>query len=106
MNVSDGHWNTLIQRLRESGTLQASIAVCDVSGSMSGPTFADGTNPMASSIGLSLLVAEVTEPPFGGAFITFSQSPQVLKAGGKDDKRSFAEKVRYVYQSAKRLPSI
>lgn len=99
IKVIDGQWNTLVQRIKDSGTLQSSIAVCDVSGSMSGPTFADGTNPMASSIGLSLLLAEVTEPPFGGAFITFSHAPQVLRVGGKDDTRSFAEKVRYIERS-------
>ena len=77
--VADGQWNTLVQRIKDSGTLSSSIAICDVSGSMESPTFTDGTCPMDSAIGLSLLVAEVTEPPFGGAFITFSQSPQVEK---------------------------
>jgi len=55
--------------------MESSIAVCDVSGSMNHTVFADGTTPMDSTIGLSLLVAEVTKPPFGGAFITFSDSP-------------------------------
>ena len=92
----DGQWNTLVQRIKDSGTLESSIAVCDVSGSMSYPNFPDGTVPMDSSIGLSLLLAEVTKPPFGGAFITFHTSPQVLRVGGADDKRSFAEKVNYM----------
>ncbi|KAK8061321.1 hypothetical protein PG994_007687 [Apiospora phragmitis] len=75
--VVDGQWKTLVQRIKDSGTLESSIAVCDVSGSMSSPIFADGTCPMDSSIGLSLLVAEVTAPPFGGTFITFSANPTV-----------------------------
>ncbi|KND90044.1 Uncharacterized protein TOPH_05356 [Tolypocladium ophioglossoides CBS 100239] len=75
--VVDGQWKTLVQRIKDSGTLSSSIAVCDVSGSMLDPTFSDGTRPRDSAIGLSLLVAEVTEPPFGGAFITFSENPQV-----------------------------
>ena len=100
LKVVDGQWNTLVQRIKDSGTLESSIAVCDVSGSMTGPRFPDGTCPMDSSIGLSLLLAEVTKPPFGGAFITFSNRPQVMRVGGNDDKRSFAEKVKYIQDSS------
>ncbi|RYP55727.1 hypothetical protein DL771_012468 [Monosporascus sp. 5C6A] len=75
--VADGQWKTLVQRIKDSGSLESSIAVCDVSGSMSWPVFPDGTCPMDSAIGLSLLLAEVTSPPFGGAFITFSAKPEV-----------------------------
>jgi len=97
--VADGQWNTLVQRIRDSGTLTSSIAIADVSGSMSYPEFADGTTPMDSAIGLALLVAEVTQPPFGGAFITFSERPEVLRVGGSDDKRTFTEKVNYMARS-------
>lgn len=75
----DGQWKSLVQRIRDSGTLENCIAVADVSGSMLSPTFPDGTTPMDTSIGLSLLVAEVTKPPFGGSFITFSDDPKVQK---------------------------
>lgn len=75
--VVDSQWKTLVQRIKDSGTLSACIAVCDVSGSMTGPVYKDGTTPMHSAIGLSLLVAEVTEPPFGGHFITFSACPHM-----------------------------
>lgn len=96
MKTIDGQWKTLVQRIKDSGSLESSIAVCDVSGSMSGPRFSDGTCPMDSSIGLSLLLAEVTQPPFGGAFITFSDVPEVVKVGGGGDQRTFAEKVNYI----------
>lgn len=75
--VLDGQWNTLVQRIKDSGTMNSSIAVCDVSGSMGSPVFRDKTTPMDSAIGLSLLVAEVAKPPFAGAFITFSSVPAV-----------------------------
>lgn len=75
----DGQWKSLVQRIKDSGTLENCIAVADVSGSMLYPAFPDGTTPMDTSVGLSLLVAEVTKPPFGGAFISFSEKPQVLK---------------------------
>ena len=92
-NVVDGQWKTLVQRIRDSGTLQSSIAVCDVSGSMTVPRFKDGTCPLDSSLGLSLLLAEVTEPPFGGAFIIFSQKPELVRVGGKDDSRTLKQKI-------------
>ncbi|KAI1845748.1 hypothetical protein JX265_000073 [Neoarthrinium moseri] len=98
--TADGQWRTLCQRIRDSGKLESSIAVCDVSGSMLHPKFRDGTCPMDSSIGLSLLMAEITQPPFGGAFITFSDYPQVMHVGGTSDKRSLREKVDYIAQSA------
>jgi hypothetical protein len=94
--VIDGQWKTLLQRVRDAGTLQSSIAVCDVSGSMGGPIFKDRSCPMDSAIGLSLLIAEVTAPPFGGGFITFSANPTFLSIGGDLDKRGFVEKVRYM----------
>ncbi|KAI1283880.1 hypothetical protein F5Y07DRAFT_91450 [Xylaria sp. FL0933] len=75
--VTDMQWKTLVQRIKDSGTLESSIAVCDVSCSMCSPCFPDGTCPRDTAIGLSLLLAEVTEPPFGGHFITFSAEPQV-----------------------------
>ncbi|KAJ8129807.1 hypothetical protein O1611_g3821 [Lasiodiplodia mahajangana] len=77
VKVIDGQWKTLVQRIKDSGTLESSIAICDVSGSMTGHQFKDGTCPMDSAIGLSLLLAEVTAPPFGGHFITFSSNPEV-----------------------------
>ncbi|KAM0563184.1 hypothetical protein ACHAPJ_000900 [Fusarium lateritium] len=77
--VIDGQWNTLVQRIKDSGSLESSMAVCDVSGSMFGPVFPDKTNPLDAAIGLSLLIAEVTKPPFSGTFITFSQNPTVEK---------------------------
>ncbi|KAF5987035.1 hypothetical protein FCOIX_1212 [Fusarium coicis] len=75
--VLDGQWNTLVQRIKDSGTMDSSIAVCDVSGSMNGPVFRDQTTPIDSAIGLSLLLAEVAKPPFAGTFITFSEHPRV-----------------------------
>ncbi|KAI9884311.1 MAG: D-lactate ferricytochrome c oxidoreductase [Watsoniomyces obsoletus] len=97
--VADGQWNSLVQRMRDSGKLESSIAVCDVSGSMFGPTFADGTNPLCSSIGLSLLLAEITDPPFGGNFITFSEEPQLVAVGGLKDYRTFTEKIQAMQSS-------
>lgn len=97
--VLDGQWKTLCQRIKDSGALNSSIAICDVSGSMFSPRLADGTTPMHSSIGLSLLVSEVTAPPFGGGFITFSANPTYISIGGPEDARGLVEKVRAISQA-------
>jgi hypothetical protein len=97
--LMDGQWKTLVKRIKDSGTIESSIAVCDVSGSMGGPMLPDGTCPMDSAIGLSLLLAEIVEPPFGGSFITFSGRPHIQKVGGPDDTRTFAQKVEYMMGS-------
>lgn len=94
--VLDGQWATLVQRIRDSGTLSSSLAVCDVSGSMCHPRRPDGTTPMDSAIGLSLLVAEVAAPPFAGAFITFSENPTVQRVNVED---TFREKVTSLEKS-------
>jgi hypothetical protein len=91
--VIDGQWKTLVQRIKDSGTLSSAIAVCDVSGSMTYPQFKDGTCPLDSSIGLSLLVASCTTPPFGGAFITFSGRPAVEKI---DLSASLTDQIRHM----------
>ncbi|KAL7911785.1 hypothetical protein GGI35DRAFT_298767 [Trichoderma velutinum] len=91
--VADGQWKTLVQRIKDSGTLSSCIAICDVSGSMSSPTFKDGTTPMHSAVGLSLLVAEVTEQPFGGKFITFHSQPEMKTV---DMSKTFPEKIREI----------
>ncbi|MCJ1445551.1 MAG: hypothetical protein MMC23_006056 [Stictis urceolatum] len=96
----NGQWNDLVRRTREAGTLASSIAVCDVSGSMTGPLFRDKTTPLDTAIGLSLLLAEITSAPFGGSFITFSAKPEMIQVGGPNDTSSFREKVEKVARSS------
>lgn len=95
----DGQWKTLIDRVRKSGKIESSIAVCDVSGSMSVPSRSDKTTPMDSAIGLSLLLAEIVEPPFGGSIITFSHKPSFFQVGGASDDRDFVQKCKYIQNS-------
>lgn len=78
-NLLEGQWTTLVERIKQSGTLESSIAVCDVSGSMGSRISSDGTTAMDAAIGLSMLVAETTKAPFTGSFITFSATPEMVK---------------------------
>ncbi|KAI4140603.1 MAG: hypothetical protein LQ340_007846, partial [Diploschistes diacapsis] len=95
----DGQWNSLVQRMKHNGSLSGTMAVCDVSGSMTHPTFSDRTCPLDHSIGLSLLIAEITEEPFGGCFISFSTVPKVHSVGGPSDKSALSEKVKKIAES-------
>lgn len=65
----NAQWEALTTRLRTAGLFKDAVAVCDVSGSMSGV-------PMEVSIALGLVVAEMTAEPFKGKVITFSAVPQ------------------------------
>ena len=89
----DGQWNSLVQRIRDSGNLSSCMAVCDVSASMTWTTLADGTEPIHSAIGLSLLIASVTEQPFGGAYISFHNDPHVHRV---DTSKSFGEQIEEI----------
>ncbi|DBA81625.1 TPA: hypothetical protein ACH3X1_007381 [Trebouxia sp. C0004] len=69
-------WKSYVNNLKDSGTLSNALAVCDVSGSMSG-------QPMEVAIALSMLVAEVTAPPFNQTVCTFSAQPQLHTIKGE-----------------------
>ncbi|KAF4620909.1 hypothetical protein D9613_001072 [Agrocybe pediades] len=78
LRVLDAQWKTLLEYLRNSGSIQKSIAVCDVSGSMG--SFGDKYNkndvqPIFPAVALSLVLASLSKPPFAGGFITFSATP-------------------------------
>ncbi|KAG5289964.1 DUF2828 domain-containing protein [Histoplasma ohiense] len=75
--VADMQWKTLVQRIRDSGNLNSAMAVCDVSGSMHSTSYRRDISPLHDAIGLSLVMAEVTQPPFGGRIITFSCDPEI-----------------------------
>lgn len=98
LKVLEGQWNALVHRVRDSGMLTNAIAVADVSDSMKLPEFPDGTCPMDSSIALALLVAEVAQPPFGGAFITFAERPVVQRID-QDPSWTLRQKIAAVRRS-------
>uniref|UniRef100_A0A6B2LBR1 VWFA domain-containing protein n=1 Tax=Arcella intermedia TaxID=1963864 RepID=A0A6B2LBR1_9EUKA len=68
--TTEAQWAAYVESLRKSGTLDSSMAVCDVSGSMSG-------EPMEVAIALSLLTSQISQPPFNKVIITFSEKPQI-----------------------------
>lgn len=64
-------WLRLVSDVKEKGRLPSAMAICDVSGSMSG-------EPMDVAIALSLLLSDVAEEPWKNKICTFSESPEFV----------------------------
>ncbi|KAJ7500326.1 hypothetical protein B0H11DRAFT_2155591 [Mycena galericulata] len=95
LRVLEAQWKSLVQTLRDAGTIENSIAVCDVSGSMTSssgfihdPQYVE---PIFPAISLSLLLAQLAKPPFNNGFITFSKDPEFVRL---DPVKSLRETVR------------
>lgn len=86
--IISAQWKTLVEKLREEGKLTNCLAICDVSESMgnineatsqrSGLKHPDRVSPIFSSIGLSLLLAQLASPPFANSLITFSKNSEIV----------------------------
>lgn len=84
--VAELQWNRMVDDLLKKGKMKNCIAVCDVSGSMSGI-------PMEVSVALGLLVSELSVEPWKGKVITFSAYPEIHLIKG-DDLQSKTQFVR------------
>lgn len=74
--TADALWSDLVAKQRTSGYLSESIAICDVSGSMTA-TVADGVRALDVAVALGLLVAEVSRVA-DRRMITFSAQPTLV----------------------------
>ncbi|XP_010024191.3 uncharacterized protein LOC104414726 [Eucalyptus grandis] len=88
--VAELQWKRMVEDLSKVGKLENCIAVCDVSGSMSG-------TPMEVSVALGLLVSELSQEPWKGKVITFSEFPQLHAIQGEDlrSKTEFIETMEW-----------
>eukprot|EP01018_Ginkgo_biloba_P017155 Gb_26616 [translate_table: standard] len=75
-SVAELQWKRMVEDMRKEGKFSNSLAVCDVSGSMSGI-------PMEVCIALGLLVSDISEEPWKGHLITFSANPQLQLVKGE-----------------------
>ncbi|CAE6467452.1 unnamed protein product [Rhizoctonia solani] len=79
----EAQWNSLLDRMRESGALESSLGLVDVSGSMGSieyiPQKKSGqVEPIFPAVSLGLILAALAKPPFNNMFITFSATPELL----------------------------
>ncbi|KAJ0096217.1 hypothetical protein Patl1_17009 [Pistacia atlantica] len=84
--VAELQWKRMVDDLLKKGKLRNCLAVSDVSGSMTGI-------PMEVSVALGVLVSELSEEPWKGKMITFSENPELQMVEG-DDLKSKTEFVR------------
>ncbi|KAK9748882.1 hypothetical protein RND81_02G087800 [Saponaria officinalis] len=85
-DVAELQWKRMVDDMSKEGKLNNCIAVCDVSGSMSGI-------PMEVSVALGLLLSELSEEPWKGKVITFSADPRLHLIQG-DDLKSKTDFIR------------
>ncbi|KAK8578182.1 hypothetical protein V6N13_047037 [Hibiscus sabdariffa] len=83
--VAELQWERMVSDLLHMGKLRNCMAICDVSGSMYG-------TPMEVSVALGVLVSDLSEEPWKGKLITFSESPQLQSVKGETLK----SKTRFV----------
>ncbi|KAF8759580.1 hypothetical protein RHS01_01836 [Rhizoctonia solani] len=81
--VIEAQWNSLLERMKESGALDSSLALVDVSGSMGyieamPPKTQGPIQPIFPAVALGLVLAALAKPPFNNMFITFSATPELL----------------------------
>ena len=69
--VTQAQWDALLKQYSEMGTLDGTLVVSDVSGSM---TCCDGL-PMQVSIALGIFVSQMQKGPWRGQVITFESNP-------------------------------
>lgn len=85
-SVAEMQWKRMVEDMKKEGKFSNTLAVCDVSGSMSG-------TPMEVCIALGLLVSEISDEPWKGHVMTFSESPQLHLVTGNSliEKYTFTQ---------------
>ena len=88
--VAELQWKRMVDDLSKKGKLSNCIAVCDVSGSMSG-------KPMEVCVALGLMISELSEDPWKGQVITFDDNPKIQRIQGESlyEKTSFIREMEW-----------
>ncbi|KAL5703242.1 hypothetical protein ACHQM5_028357 [Ranunculus cassubicifolius] len=90
IDVAELQWKRMVEDLSMKGTLSNCLAICDVSGSMSGL-------PMEVCVALGMLISELSEDPWKGKLITFSKNPtlQLIRGYTLMEKKSFVRRMQW-----------
>ncbi|KAJ9186127.1 hypothetical protein P3X46_005662 [Hevea brasiliensis] len=100
LNDDDGGQVAELQRKKRKGDdnlqkkkLKNCMAICDVSNSMNG-------TPMEASIALGMLVSKLSEKPWKGKLITFSEKPtlQMVRRDSLMEKTEFVRRMEGGYE--------
>ncbi|KAL5717440.1 hypothetical protein ACHQM5_010440 [Ranunculus cassubicifolius] len=88
--VAELQWKRMIDDLSKIGKLKNCLAICDVSGSMAG-------TPMEVAVALGLVISELSEDPWKGKVMTFSDKPKLHIVNGEtlEEKVSFVKNMNW-----------
>ncbi|XP_074276533.1 uncharacterized protein LOC141600245 [Silene latifolia] len=91
--VAELQWKRMVEDLLKEGNgskIGNCIGICDVSSSMEG-------TPMEVCVSLGILLSELSEEPWKGKVITFSENPQLHMIQGDDlySKANFIRKMKW-----------
>ncbi|OIW04691.1 hypothetical protein TanjilG_16154 [Lupinus angustifolius] len=88
--VAELLWRRMVNNMLSKGKIKNCIAVCDVSENMSG-------TPMEVSLALGLLVSELSDEPWKGKLITFSENPELhlIKGNSLLSKMKFVARMKW-----------
>ena len=88
--LTEGQWNVMVENMKNMGKIGKSLALCDVSGSMSGM-------PMNISVSLGILISSCCEvEEYKNKIITFSANPEFHVIRGNN----LLEKVRNIVKAS------
>lgn len=99
LRVIEAQWKTMLDRVKEAGRLDNALAVCDVSASMGSIYMSRrdrDVQPIRPAVALSLVVAQIAQPPFNNSFITFSAEPQFVEI---DPSQSLGKTIDKIYNA-------
>jgi hypothetical protein len=68
-DINEGQWVSILKEAEKQGGLGRAVAMCDFSGSMHG-------QPKLISLGLGILISELTHPAFRNHILTFDAEPR------------------------------
>ncbi|KAL6144819.1 hypothetical protein ACLB2K_055509 [Fragaria x ananassa] len=88
--VAELQWKRMVEDMLKLGKMKNCLAVCDVSGSMSG-------EPMEVCVALGLLVSELCDQPWKGKVITFSRDPalHLIQGESLQSKTNFIRRMHW-----------
>ena len=75
-DINEGQWVSILKESEKQGGLGKAVAMCDFSGSMDGYSARISAQPKLISLGLGILISELTHPAFRNHILTFDAEPK------------------------------
>ena len=75
-DINEGQWVSILKEAEKQGGLGRAVAMCDFSGSMDGFSGSISAQPKLISLGLGILISELTHPAFRNHILTFDAEPK------------------------------